>query len=140
MLELEAFELEGLKVILHYARLKDIWDHIYDPRLYVHSLLWIFLKCVLDKNYNTIKLYICLLESFDINLHPVRKNKTRKNGVTSCIITTYYPIGIINYCLKPFSISSRYLLRTNCIEESTLPFSRPFSSNTRSYSVYVSKI
>lgn len=45
-----------------------------------------------------------------------------------------------NYCLKLFSISSRYLLRTNCIEESTLPFSRPFSSNTRSYSVYVSKI
>lgn len=52
MLELEAFGLEALKVIkgyqrLHctmlcYARLKDIWGHIYDPRLYVHSLLWIF--------------------------------------------------------------------------------------------------
>lgn len=68
---------------------------MYDPRLYAHSLLWIFWKCVLDKNYNTIKLYICLLKSFDINLHPVSKNKTRKNGVVSCIITTYYPIGII---------------------------------------------
>ena len=27
-----------------------------------------------------------------------------------------------NYCLKPFSISSRYLLRTNCIDELTFPF------------------
>nr|DAT23565.1 MAG TPA: hypothetical protein [Caudoviricetes sp.] len=54
-----------------------------------------FLKCVLDKNYNTIKSHICLLESFDINLHTVNKNKTRKNGVVSCIITTYYPICII---------------------------------------------
>ena len=58
MLELEALELEALKVILHYARLKDIWvvscymgrmydPRLYDPRLYAHSLLWIFWKCVM---------------------------------------------------------------------------------------------
>ena len=47
MPKLEAFGLEALKVILHYARLKDICGHIYDPRLYVHSLLWIFWKCVM---------------------------------------------------------------------------------------------
>lgn len=37
MLELEAFELEALKVILHYARLKDIWGH----KLYRSYVIWV---------------------------------------------------------------------------------------------------
>ena len=57
MPEWEPFGLEAPKVIkgyivLSYARLKDIWvvdymGRMYDPRLYAHSLLWIFWKCVL---------------------------------------------------------------------------------------------
>ena len=60
MLELEAFGLEGLeasKVILYASwgkmynpRMYDLWMHnprMYDSRLYAHSLLWIFWKCVL---------------------------------------------------------------------------------------------
>ena len=53
----EPFGLEAPKVIkgyivLSYARLKDIWvvdymGRMYDLRLYAHSLLWIFWKCVL---------------------------------------------------------------------------------------------
>lgn len=34
MPEWEAFELETLKVILHYARLKDIWVVSYMGRMY----------------------------------------------------------------------------------------------------------
>lgn len=46
MLELEAFGIRSFKGYqrLHCIMLwlKNIWGHIYDPRLYVHSLLWIF--------------------------------------------------------------------------------------------------
>ena len=56
MLELEAFGLEGLEAskglhcMLPGERCCDLWMHdpwMYDSRLYAHSLLWIFWKCVM---------------------------------------------------------------------------------------------